>query len=63
MKVFVVQLVPLIILVLAVLATVRCVRTEQRGFALVLWLLFIWLVPIVGSCIALFAIRRAPTRN
>ena len=51
-------LLPLINIVLAVLATLRCVRTGHRGLALILWLLFIWLVPIIGSLVALFVVRR-----
>jgi len=53
---------PLINLVLAVMATVRCVKRGQQGLALVLWLIFIWLVPIIGSLVALYAIRRATPR-
>ena len=55
---FVIQSLPLINLVLAVVATVRCVRAGQRDVALILWLLFIWLMPIIGPCVALFAIPR-----
>jgi len=50
---FVIQSLPLINLVLAVVATVRCVRAGQRDVALILWLM-----PIIGPCVALFAIPR-----
>jgi len=56
---FLFQLLPLINIVLAIAATVRCVRTGRRGLTLVLWLLFVWLVPIIGPVVALFAVRRA----
>ncbi len=57
----IIALLPLISLVLAVVATVRCVRAGQRDVALILWLLFIWLMPILGPCVALYAIPRTPS--
>lgn len=53
------QMVPFIVIALAIMATVRCVRSRQQGLALILWLLFIWLVPVIGACVALFALRHA----
>ena len=49
---------PCVALALAVFATVRCVRRGQQGLALIYWLLLIWLLPIFGSILALYAIRR-----
>jgi hypothetical protein len=53
------QFIPLLILVLAIFATILCVRSRQSGLALILWLLFIWLFPIVGSLVALLVLRKA----
>ena len=52
-----VGLLPLVNLVLAIITTVRCVKTGKRGVELVLWLLFIWLVPVIGPIVALFVVR------
>ena len=50
---------PLINLALAVIATIRCVRIGRKGWTLVLWLLFIWLVPIIGPVVTLSIPRRS----
>lgn len=49
---------PMIHIVLAIVATVRCLRGGARGRALMLWLLLVWLLPILGPVIALALIRR-----
>jgi len=49
---------PMIHIVLAVAATVRCFRCEARGIVLILWLLLVWLLPILGPVIALALVRR-----
>ena len=55
------QLVPLLNILLAIVASVRCVRSGRRGLVLVLWLMVVWLLPVIGPFIALFALRRAAT--
>jgi hypothetical protein len=54
---------PPINIVLAIAATVRCVRTGQRGLALIFWLLFVWLVPVIGPLVTLFAVRRTASTS
>jgi hypothetical protein len=56
---FFVQGLPLLNIILAIFATVRCVRAGQRGLALFLWILFVWLVPVVGPVVTLCVVRRS----
>ena len=53
------QLLPLINILLAIAATVRCVKAGHRGLPLVLWLLLVWLVPVIGPLVTLFRVRHA----
>jgi len=54
------QCLPLICVVLAIIATVRCVRTGRQGWVLVLWMMFIWLVPLLGPSMAILALWNSP---
>jgi hypothetical protein len=45
-------------IVLPILATIRHVRSGERSTPLVLWLLYIWLVPIIGPIVALCNVPR-----
>jgi hypothetical protein len=56
---FFVQALPLLNIILAIFATVRCVRAGQRGLALFLRILFVWLVPVVGPVVTLCVVRRS----
>jgi hypothetical protein len=56
------QLLPLINIALAIVATVCCVRAGKRNLVLILWLLFIWLIPFIGPIVPLFVLfkKRQP---
>lgn len=55
------QIVPVLNILLAIVATVRCVRSGRRGAGLALWLLLVWLLPVLGPLIALLVVRRSAT--
>lgn len=45
---------------LAVLATIRVCKRIKRFGPLMVWLLVVWLVPILGAILALLVIKRPP---
>jgi hypothetical protein len=51
-------LLPFLNVALAILATLRSVRSGERTWVIVFWLLYTWLLPIVGPLAVLWATRR-----
>jgi hypothetical protein len=60
LHVFIIQ--SLIYFVPAIWATIRITR-NRSGAAVLLWLLFVWLIPVVGPVVALIIIRNTQKRN
>ena len=52
-------LLPLLNIGLAIVATLRSVRSGERTWVIVFWLVYTWFLPVLGPLAVLWATRRS----